>query len=184
ERHDELRDLGQAVNEMAERLAQYQETLKASERLRLLGQVSGGLAHQLRNGVTGAKLAVQLFARSKPRVEELDVALRQLAIVEMQLRRFLDLGKATELTRQRCDLAQLVEETAALVRPQCQHAGIALRWRSPEAGTLAFADPNQLSQVILNLLTNAIEAAGPGGWVEARVGESDGRGFIEILDSG
>src|SRR5207244_5832853 len=63
-RNDELRDLGRSVNEMAQQLAQYQETVKRTERLRLLGQVSGGLAHQLRNGVTGATLALQLPARA------------------------------------------------------------------------------------------------------------------------
>src|SRR5204863_58344 len=42
-RNDELRDLGQSVNEMAERLARFQETIRQTERLRLLGQVSGGL---------------------------------------------------------------------------------------------------------------------------------------------
>jgi len=58
-RDDELRDLARSVNDMAERLAQLQEAARKTERLRLLGQVSGGLAHQLRNGVTGARLAVQ-----------------------------------------------------------------------------------------------------------------------------
>src|SRR5439155_2062727 len=60
-RNDEIRDLTRSVNEMADRLAKFQETAKRTERFRLLGQVSGGLAHQLRNGVTGAKLAVQLY---------------------------------------------------------------------------------------------------------------------------
>src|SRR5262249_37726656 len=59
-RHDEIRDLTASVNDMAERLARLQEAMQRSERLRLLGQVSGGLAHQLRNGVQGARLAVQL----------------------------------------------------------------------------------------------------------------------------
>jgi len=183
-RHDELRDLGQAINQMAERLAKYQESLRASERLRLLGQVSGGLAHQLRNGVTGAKLAVQLYAKSGPPAEELDVALRQLALVEMQLKRFLDLGKATELHHEPCDLAALVDEAVSLLRPRCLHANIELRWRTPTAPTPLTADAQQLSQVILNLLTNAIEAAGPGGWIEASVGKSDRTAFVEIADSG
>ncbi len=182
--NDELRDLGQAVNEMAERLARYQETLRSSERLRLLGQVSGGLAHQLRNGVAGARLAVQLYARSAPQAEELDVALRQLSLVEMQLKRFLDLGKATDLHKEPCDLAALVEETSALLRPQCEHARISLRWQKPSAPITLSADGHQLRQVILNLLTNAIEAAGPGGWVEVRCGEEKERAVLEVLDSG
>ena len=183
ERRDELRDLGQAVNEMAERLAKYQDTLRSSERLRLLGQVSGGLAHQLRNGVAGAKLAVQLYSRTAPG-EELDVALRQLAIVELQLKRFLDLGKAAELKLESCDLGQLVDDTAALIRPRCQHAHIELRWRPAATSVSVKADAHQLNQVVLNLLTNAVDAAGPGGWVEVRVGATDGGAFVEITDSG
>lgn len=183
-RDDELRDLGQAINEMAERLAQYRESLRTSERLRLLGQVSGGLAHQLRNGVTGARLAVQLYTRSASPAEELDVALRQLALVEIQLKRFLDLGKETALQQEECDLATLVEETNALVRPRCEHARISLRWQKPPAPIVFSADAHQLRQVILNLLTNAIEAAGPGGWVETRVGAGQDRTFVEVLDSG
>jgi HAMP domain-containing protein len=52
-RDDQLRDLARSVNDMAQRLAQLQETVQRSDRLRLLGQVSGGLAHQLRDGLGG-----------------------------------------------------------------------------------------------------------------------------------
>jgi signal transduction histidine kinase len=98
-RNDELRDLGRSVNDMARRLREYQEEMQNTERLRLLGQVGGGLAHQLRNGVTGARLAVQLHAKScrEPDADgALEVALRQLAFVEAHLKRFLDLGKLDE----------------------------------------------------------------------------------------
>src|SRR5262249_52477057 len=95
-RRDELRDLALSINKMAQRLAGFQETTRKNERLRLLGQVSGGLAHQLRNGVTGARLAVQLHAREcpgGPEAEALTVALRQLALVELHVQRFLALGR-------------------------------------------------------------------------------------------
>ncbi len=185
--NDELRDLGQSVNEMAQRLAQLQTTLRQTERLRLLGQVSGGLAHQLRNGVAGARLAVQLHAQdclATKDVETLAVALRQLSLVEMHLKKFLDLGKAIDLQRQPCKLDEIVRETLQLLGPQCRHAHIELR--VPESPSVALvADSSQLSQVFLNVLTNAIEAAGPEGWVEVRWGLSQpGRAFVEIRDSG
>ena len=80
---DELRDLARSVNEMAARLAQFQEAVGRTERMRLLGQVSGGLAHQLRNAVTGAKLAVQLHAQScaDGDAEALEVALKKAHIL-------------------------------------------------------------------------------------------------------
>src|SRR5262245_24649658 len=188
-RNDELRDLARSVNEMAQQLAQYQEAVKHTERLRLLGQVSGGLAHQLRNGVTGAKLAVQLHARAcnaKADAESLDVALRQLTLVETHLKRFLDLGKASELRRQPCDLRALLAETIALLQPQCRHARIARRWQPMENAEPAIVsgDRGQLGHLFLNVLTNAMEAAGPGGTVEAELRVRANSAKVSISDSG
>jgi signal transduction histidine kinase len=189
---DELRELGRSVNEMAQRLARYEEAVRRTERLRLLGQVSGGLAHQLRNGVAGARLAVQLHAREcdgRADAEALRVALRQLALVEMHLKRFLDLGgSGGELQREPCDLAALLGETVELLRPQCRHAHIELRWQPPAAGgtrPAVLGDTGQLGHLFLNVLTNAVEAAGPGGVVEVRLKEGGaGRAVVEVLDSG
>jgi signal transduction histidine kinase len=196
-RNDELRDLGLSVNEMAQRLAQFQETIRQTERLRLLGQVSGGLAHQLRNGVAGARLAVQLHAQDCPArqdIESLDVALRQLSLVEMHLKRFLNLGKAIELQTQPCRLEEILRDTTELLGPQCRHAHIDLRTIPSslsargvggEGSLELMGDPAQLSHLFLNVITNAVEAAGPDGWVEVAWGvASDQRAFVEIRDSG
>ncbi|MCE9533655.1 MAG: HAMP domain-containing histidine kinase, partial [Planctomycetes bacterium] len=160
--NDELRDLSQSVNEMAERLAQLQETVQKSERLRLLGQVSSGLAHQLRNSVTGAKLAIQIHQSECPETdgETLAVALRQLTLMEANLRRFMDLGKLEERPRERCSIPSLIEEVIALFNPQARHAEIDLRWNSPAENFEVEGDANQLRDVILNIVGNALEAAG------------------------
>jgi signal transduction histidine kinase len=196
-RDDEIRDLTRSVNEMADKLAKFQETMKKTERLRLLGQVSGGLAHQLRNGVTGAKLAVQLYLREadgRSDVAALDVALRQLTLLETNLKRFLDLGRHDLTHRETCSLTALVGEAVELLRPQCKHAGIDLRWRAPPEPLTVSGDAGQLQQLILNLLGNAVDAAGPGGWVSAelriadcglRIEKADiGRVILEVCDSG
>jgi signal transduction histidine kinase len=180
---DELRDLSQSINEMAQQLARFQETSRATERLRLLGQVSGGLAHQLRNGVAGVRLALQVHAREAPTDESIGVALRQLALVEIYLRRFLDLGRTLELKPEKIDLAELLRETVELLRPQCRHAGIELRHEAAPAAEVV-ADVGQLRQVIFNVVSNAIEAAGPGGVVEVALHADAERGVIEVYDSG
>ncbi len=186
-RDDEIRDLARSVNEMAQRLAKFQETVEQTERLRLLGQVSGGLAHQLRNGLTGARLAVQLFLREASGAVDasaLEVALRQLTLLETHVKRFLDLGRTGPLRHERCDLAALVSEAVDLLRPQCRHAGIELRWQAPPPAHPLLGDPGQLGQLLVNLLGNAIDAAGPGGQVEVRLSEDDSRIVLEVLDSG
>jgi signal transduction histidine kinase len=148
--------------------------------------VSGGLAHQLRNGLAGARLAVQLHLRETNGIEApaLEVALRQLQLLESYLKRFLDLGRTGPLRGERCNLASLTAEAVELLRPRCQHAGTELIWRNPgQEGFYLQGDPAQLAQLILNLLGNAIDAAGPGGVVEARLRESKTLG-LEILDNG
>jgi len=172
---NEVRDLARSVNEMAGRLAVLQETVQRTERLRLLGQVSGGLAHQLRNGLTGARLAVQLSLEEAPGDgEPLRVALRQLALLETHLKRFLDLGRTDEAKRGPCDLAALVGEAVELLGPQCRHAGIELSWKPPPDGCVVAGDAGRLGQVLVSLLGNAVEASGPGGWVEVRLASSLG----------
>lgn len=168
-RNDELRDLTQSVNQMAEQLAKLQETVKQTERLRLLGQVGSGLAHQLRNNVTGARLAVQLHARacdSQADGEALDVAVRQLDLVEANLKRFLDLGRTEAIRREPCDLGKLIDEVVSLLQPQCRHAYTELRWQPPEESITLQGDTVQLGHLLLNIVGNAVEAAGSGGWVQ------------------
>jgi signal transduction histidine kinase len=187
-RYDEIRDLAASVNDMAQRLASLQEAMQRSERLRLLGQVSGGLAHQLRNGVQGARLAVQLHQRELAQgtadPATLDVALRQLTLVETNLKRFLDLGSRKPGAVQACSLTALVAEAVALVQPKCRHAGIALRWHPPQRDRIIQGDSGQLQELFLNILSNAVEAAGPGGTVEVLLKEERGKAVVEVKDSG
>lgn len=187
-RRDELRDLAVSVNEMAERLARFEETTRRTERLRLLGQVSGGLAHQLRNGLTGARLAVQLYLReceAPGDVSALEVALRQITLLETNLKRFLDLGREGGSRQQPCSLTTLASETIELLRPQCTHAGITLLWKPVTNANVVLGDAGQLGQLVLNLLGNAVEAAGPGGTVEVRLTPASGsRIVLEVFDSG
>jgi signal transduction histidine kinase len=186
---DELRDLAHSVNEMAQRLAQLQDAVQKNERMRLLGQVSGGLAHQLRNSATGARLAVQLHARECGNGEEretLDVALRELSLLEANLKRFLDLGRSGLPAQESCVLNNLITETVSLLAPRCRHAGIALQWQPPARDVRTVGDTSQLGHVLLNLLTNAVEAAGPGGSLEVGLTcpQTNGDCTIEVWDSG
>lgn len=192
-RNDEIRDLARSINEMAERLAQFQETTKRSERLRLLGQVGGGLAHQLRNGLTGVRLALQLFVREcgeDTDTSALDVALRQLTLLETNLKRFLDLGRDSEGRRESCSLPALVHEAVELLQPQCRHTGIELRWGPPAVARVVLGDAGRLGQLILNVLGNAVEAAGPGGIVQVTMRDKLGlvphppSVVLEVRDSG
>ena len=179
--------------------------IKRTERLTLLGQLSGGFAHHLRNDVTGARLAVQLHQRRCREIdqESLGVALRQLAITEEHLQRFLAAGQPQPLRPVACDLHDVIAALLPLVEPACRHRKVALEVRhcgptpkneaSSEMATRdttrppatpLWADPEQLRQLLLNLTLNAIEAAGPDGWVRLEWFGDATDWHVRVLDSG
>ncbi len=185
--NDEVRDLARTINGMSAQLKEMQRTIRQSERTRLLAQLAAGLAHQLRNSLTGARMSIQLHAKRFPPKggdETLNVALRQLAITEEQVRGLLSLGRMERQPHAPCELGRLLGEIALLVHPSCQHAGVDLRLRPYAEPFLIEADEAGLRAAILNLTMNAIEAAGPGGKVDLAASNDDGEVAIEVGDDG
>lgn len=186
-RNDELRDLICSVNLLGDQLDELRRVIKRSERLALLGQLSGGLAHQLHNSVAGARIATQLHQRHCRQVDQdsLAVALRQLAMTESHLQRFLTAGQPTEPRKAHCELSGVIADVAVLVAPSCQHQNVGLRLPDgADAIGQFWADAQQLRQLLMNLVLNAIEAAGAGGWVKIELARTADAIEIRVLDSG
>jgi signal transduction histidine kinase len=160
---DEIRSLALAVNRMAAMLADYEEKVRATERMSTLAHLGGGIAHQLRNSATGCAMAVDLHAGECPlgaRSENLAVAKRQLRLMEQYIQRFLQLGKSSDSADMRpVDLAVLVDDLMPLVEPSARHAGVELTWTRGDADSTVLGDAERLGQMVINLLINAVEAA-------------------------
>ena len=184
---DEIRDLAGSIDRMCDQLRRMQGTIRQTERTRLLAQLAAGLAHQLRNSLTGARMSIQLHARRFPPPEgdeTLDVALRQLAMTEDQVRGLLSLGRVGKKPLEPCEVGGLLGEVARLVRPTSQHARVGFRHRPGDRPFPVLADGAGLRAAILNLALNAIEAAGPGGSVEIGASKVGGEVVVEVGDDG
>jgi signal transduction histidine kinase len=198
-RNDELRDLALAVNRLAGQLAEMERAIRRSERLALLGQLAGGLAHHLRNNITGALMAVQLHARQcDADPESLDVALRQLALTEENLKQFLAAPQSPNMApavhKAACRLSDVIHEVVELLDPSLRHRRVHLSAVEHAGSDTNFqADLAQLRHLLMNLVLNAADAAGPGGWVrieteemKAAVPESkeENHVVLRVLDNG
>ena len=187
ERQDEIQDLAVSVNRMSQQLRDQREMLGKTERTRVLGQLAGGIAHQLRNAATGARMAVQIHRRRcEPDAtdDSLAVALRQLALMEEQVRGLLSLGRVENRVRVEKPLGELVADVASLVGPACAHHGIAWESLCQAAAETNVADADGVRTALVNLVLNAIEAAGPGGRVALRVESGVAEIAFEVSDSG
>jgi signal transduction histidine kinase len=184
--NDELRDLSASVNEMADRLARLQQAVQTTERLRLTGQLASGLAHQLRNSATGAKLAVQVYLaeHTNDDAEALAVTLRQLTLMEANLRRFIDLGRPSAGRRSQVSLSTLLTDVVDLHRPRCKHVGIDLHWNLPATDICMEGDEGQLGDLFANLIGNAVDAVGNNGEVAVTLDNPHGQVIIEVSDTG
>lgn len=199
QRDDEIRDLARSVNRMAEMLGHYEDEVRRSERLKALGQLRGGLAHQLRNAVTGCHMALDLYQRrraageatSAAAEESLQVAHRQLLLIEKHLEQFLRFGmEATTHAREPLDLAELARNVLPLVRPAAQHVGVRVEVVEKNSPTVVLGDMAALEQMTVNLLLNAIEAVagserrGGDGRVELWIDARQGRAELSVADNG
>jgi signal transduction histidine kinase len=186
EPRDELDDLVASAGRLSDQLQELQQTIRDTERVRLLAQLAGGLAHQLRNAVTGARMAVQLHRKSCDRSEDesLDVALRQLELTEQHIRGLLSLSRREQSPAQPGDVGDIVNEIKQLIDPQCRHAHVQLTVTASAVQGTAVPDAEALRGSLLNLALNAIEAAGADGRVEILADITDRDVIIEVRDTG
>jgi signal transduction histidine kinase len=192
-RHDdEIRDLAVSINRMSEQLGQYEVQVRRHEQLRTLDRLGAGMAHQLRNAATGGRMAIELHRRqcvAGPASESLDVALRQLRLMESYLQRFMALGRDQPKTSQNVLLAAVVDDALSLVRPACVHAGIDLEFMPSAQPFRVRGDPDALRQLTVNLVLNAVEAAGRQNGSRPRItvaleSAGEGRAALHVRDTG
>ena len=183
----EVAGLVAGVNRMSTTLQSLRDTLVSGERQRLLGQLAAGFAHELRNAVTGARLAIDLHRRrcagGAVSDDSLEVAGRQLDILEEEVRGLLALGRPPATVTADVDVGRLCAEVCDLTGPRCEHAGVRLE-SSVSEGLVVVGRHDALRAALVNLVLNAIDAAGRDGEVDL-VAMSDATGVrLDVEDTG
>lgn len=153
--------------------------LQRSESLAQLGALSAAVAHELRNPLAGISGAIQVISRSlppddrrKPIMEKVEQQVQRLNALVTDL---LDFARPSTVHLARVDLAELVSGAVELVAREHPTARLV-----QEGAGEAIADGNLVHQVLLNLLQNALQAAGEGATVHVEVRP----GVVRVSDSG
>ncbi|MCE9607454.1 MAG: hypothetical protein K8U03_21415 [Planctomycetia bacterium] len=178
--HWNFNELPIVVDQIAEQVGEVIEQMRASERravrseqLAAVGQLSAGMAHELRNPLTSMKLIVQK-ARKKPGSGD-EMSGRDLEILEEEIERLervvggiLDYARPPQAQFDRIDLVEVVRRSAELISDRFRRRGMQLVVDLPASPCFVSGDPAQLRQVLLNLLLNAMDAGEKGQTVRLR----------------
>ncbi len=183
---DELGTLAENVNTMCDCLAlaraeilaetsarvQVVEQLRQADRLRTVGQLTAGIAHEL-----GTPLNV-VWARAKMIADgevvgmdvrdNAEIIVKESARITRIIRQLLDFARPHKPTKTQLDLRRIVEHTLHLLEPTARKRGVTLDSAVTES-VLAEADGDQIQQVLSNLLLNAMQAMPRGGPISVRL---------------
>ena len=187
---DDIGRLVTGVNHLSGTLADLRTSLMAGERQRLLGQLAAGFAHELRNAVTGARLAIDLHRRrcqagaAGSEDDSLAVATRQLDILEESVRGLLALGRPGEKAADGIDVAALVAEVRDLTGPRLAHVGTVLETALERELPGLVGRRESLRAALVNLVLNAVDAVGRDGRVRITTSLDDGVLELAVEDDG
>jgi two-component system sensor histidine kinase HydH len=176
-----LRDLGE--------VRRLQEEVRRQENLAALGGLAAGVAHEIRNPLSAIKGLATFFAGQfedgSDAHEAAGVMIQEVDRLNRAITELLEFARPTDLKPRSADLAPLLDRSLKLIQQDAATKNIRVELTVKDGACSAFIDPDRLSQCLLNLYLNAIEAMDDGGVLAVDCGPDDAKGLkISVSDTG
>jgi two-component system sensor histidine kinase HydH len=188
--NDEIGELALAFQRMVTGVSAAHDEIVRTSKLAFLGEMAAGMAHEIRTPLGIIRNAAQLIERKMDstgdrEVGEWAVFIREesdrLAKVVTELLEFV---KPVPPMKVEADLAALVRRSATMLASEAANRGVVVNVHATPVPVFVACDADQIHQVCLNLLLNALQASSPGGTVDVLVERHDGHVDLAIRDKG
>jgi signal transduction histidine kinase len=196
QRNDEIGDLGRNFNHMMQQLRESREEIERlhrtqisrAEHLATLGELATGLAHEIRNPLAGIAGVIEIVGRDLPatspaRAVVKDVRL-EIARISRTLTDLLETARPRRPEVRRGNLNTTVEHAVMLARQQVLSRPIKIELRQDPTLPEVEHDSDQIHQVLLNLLLNAVQAMEGAGTVQVEIARRDNCASVVVSDTG
>jgi two-component system sensor histidine kinase HydH len=191
---EDLRVQSRKYRRTAEKLAEAnaqireaEQAMRRSDRLAALGQLSAGLAHELRNPLGTIKASAEMLSASIR--SENEVAREVAGFISSEvdranslITRFLQFARPLEVRLEPADLTQVLDHAIAMAAREAQGIAVYKNY-SPEIPPFPF-DAELMERVFYNLVLNAAQASPPGGTVTVKTRAAQGTAEIAVIDRG
>lgn len=157
------------------------------ERFATMGRVVAGVAHEIRNPLFGISSVGQILEREVENPAHRDLVralLSETKRMNSLVEELLVYARPMKLQREDCDLAALWKDVLSMHQGELERREIAFSDVGRILRIKAYLDPNQIRQLLLNLLRNAMDATPPGGTINARLLLEDRYIIFQLSDSG
>jgi signal transduction histidine kinase len=195
-RNDEIGDLGRNFNHMLQQLRESREEIETlhrtqmsrAEHLATLGELATGLAHEIRNPLAGIAGVIEIIGRDLPSTSPARAVVKDVRLEIAQINRILTdlLETARPHPPQICrsNLNTTVEHAVMLARQQVLSKPIRIELQKAPDLPEVEHDSDQIHQVLLNLLLNAVQAMESAGTVCVEIGARDDYASVIVSDTG
>ncbi len=184
---DEFGQLADAINEMCQKLGDQQSTIQAetaqrlatleqlrhADRLKTVGRLAAGLAHELGTPLNVVAGRASLIASGKLSPSEINASAQTIKTeadrITSIVRQLLDFARRTPARRMPTEINELLGRTLELLQPLAEKQGTSFQFQRSAEPAVANVDGSQIQQVLTNLLVNAIHATPAGGTIRIQV---------------
>jgi signal transduction histidine kinase len=162
-------------------LERSQKYLLQAEKLAVAGKLAAGVAHSVRNPLTSVKMRLFSLGRtldlSQTQKEDFDVISEEIRHIDTIVQNFLEFSRPPKLKMEKASPSDVVDTALQLLRYRLESYGAHVKLNRQRRLPEILADPEQLKEVLVNLLVNACEAMGAGG----RIVISEQAGVVKPL---
>lgn len=180
--------MGVLLAVLIERERNRQRALIEAKSLAAIGRTVSEIAHDMKTPLMAiggyAKLISKKLPGDDPARAKLDIIIKETAHMEAMIKEMLDFSRPISLQPAPLELNQLIRDALEVVQPMAENMGVKLSSRLPDSALHVLVDTTKMRQVLVNLLTNAVQASASGELVTVDSYRRRDRVVVEISDCG
>ena len=189
---DELGSVITAINSMSEELAHREEQIIQSKKLASLGILTAGVAHEITNPLNNISMIAQTYEElysklsEKDRMEFMSKVDAETERIRKIVKNLLDFSKPKDANPKEEDVNSVIQKTLTLVQNMIDVSNIETTVKLESGLPHLYIDEHQIEQVLVNLVTNAVQATPAGGklFIASRMGKGGDSVDITVMDTG